>query len=153
MIEVLLDTGGSTDAPEALLEAAVRRTLEAEGVDAGEVSLALLDDDAIRALNREHLGRDRPTDVIAFALWEEGETVLGDVYLGLEQARRQAAEEAVPVREELVRLAVHGTLHVLGWDHPAGAGARLASPMYRRQEALVAEILTGPGNPARKAAR
>ncbi len=139
-----MDAGGFPEADPRELERAVRATLEAEGVEQGEVSLALLDDAAIQDLNRRHLGHDRPTDVLAFALWDDGEPVVGDVYVGLEQARRQAGEVGVSLREELVRLAVHGTLHVLGWDHPEEGGARSASPMYRRQEGLVASILSDP---------
>lgn len=108
---------------------------------AGEISVALLADADIRRLNREHLGHDRVTDVVAFPLWEEGEPVVGDVYVGLEQARRQAAAEGVPLAEELVRLAVHGTLHVLGWEHPEEASEREASPMYRRQERIVRAVV------------
>lgn len=140
MIEVQVDPGSFPDAPSDALEAAVRAVLEDGGVEEGEVSLALLDDEAIRELNARHLDHDRPTDVLAFALWEEGEPVVGDVYVGFEQARRQAAEAGVDLDEELVRLAVHGTLHVLGWDHPEEAEARDDSPMYRRQEALVARL-------------
>lgn len=138
-VEVHVDAGRSGADP-VRLEAAVRHVLAEEGVEAGEVSLALLGDAGIRDLNREHLGRDRPTDVIAFALWDEGEPVVGDVYLGSDQARRQAEAEGVPVAEELLRLAIHGTLHVLGWDHPEGPGEREDSPMYRRQEELLASL-------------
>lgn len=141
MIDVQVDAGGLADARVDALEAAVRATLADGGVEDGEVSLALLDDEAIHVLNRRHLGHDRPTDVLAFALWEEGEPVVGDVYVGVDQARRQAAEAGVPLDEELVRLTVHGTLHVLGWEHPEEAEARAESPMYRRQEALVARLL------------
>ncbi len=59
--------------------------------------------------------------------------------MGVDQARRQAAELGVPLDEELVRLAVHGTLHVLGHDHPEGPG-REESPMFALQEALVRAI-------------
>ena len=65
---------------------------------------------------------------------------MGDVYLGVEQAARQAAEEGVPLAEELVRLAVHGTLHVLGHDHPEGE-ERLHSPMFVLQEEIVSALL------------
>jgi probable rRNA maturation factor len=123
-----------------LLRRAVERTMEAEGAMAGEVSLTLLSDDGIRDLNRRYLGRDRPTDVIAFTL-SEGGAVLGDVYIGLDQAARQAGEAGVGVTEELVRLAVHGTLHLMGYDHPEG-DERLLSPMFDRQERLVRELLT-----------
>lgn len=150
---VLIDGGPGGRRWEGLLEGAVRRVLESEGIAAAEVSVALLDDEAIRRLNREHLGRDRPTDVLAFSLWEEGEPVVGDVYLGLEQAVRQAEDEGVPLAQELVRLAVHGTLHVLGWDHPEEAAARADSPMFRLQERLVRAVVeeepgARPGRPA-----
>jgi probable rRNA maturation factor len=123
------------------LERAVRHTLASGGVENGEVSLTLLDDESIRALNRRYLSRNRATDVLAFALGP-GPAVLGDVYVGVDQARLQASELGVPLEEELVRLAVHGTLHVLGHDHPEGSG-REESPMFALQEALVREIRRG----------
>ncbi|HSG47691.1 MAG TPA: rRNA maturation RNase YbeY [Longimicrobiales bacterium] len=144
MAEVLVDTGGRPDlAPH--LEAAVRAVLSRHDVHDGEISVALLDDGDIRALNRDHLGHDYPTDVLSFALWEEGEPVVGDIYLGYDQALRQAGEEGIPPREELLRLAVHGTLHVLGYDHPDAPAERAASEMYREQEAILAELLASPG--------
>lgn len=124
---------------ESLIREAVERTLGAEGAGDAEISLTLLGDEAIQALNREYLSRDRPTDVIAFSLGEEGD-VLGDVYIGADQARRQGEELGIDVSEELVRLAIHGTLHVLGHDHPED-GDRSASPMYRLQERLVDEVM------------
>lgn len=121
------------------LERAVGVVLADGGVAEAELSLTLLDDGGIRALNLRYLGEDRPTDVIAFALGREP-VLVGDVYLGSEQAARQAAELGLPLGEELVRLAVHGTLHVLGHDHPEGDD-REESPMFRLQEALVRRIL------------
>lgn len=122
---------------EEELRRAVALALEtAAGDVAGELSLTLLDEDEIAGLNREWLGRGGPTDVLAFDLGEAGELV-GDVYVCPPVARRAAEEEDVPLREELVRLAVHGTLHVLGHDHPEG-GDRWSSPMFRLQESLVA---------------
>ncbi|RMH15027.1 MAG: rRNA maturation RNase YbeY [Gemmatimonadetes bacterium] len=126
------------------MERAVRHALASAGVTEAEVSLTLLDDAGIRELNRRYLERDRPTDVIAFTLSAPGEPVLGDVYVGAEQAARQAADAGLPLTEELVRLAVHGTLHVLGHDHPEGP-ERLESPMFRLQESLVAELLDADG--------
>ena len=126
------------DAPR--LERAVRHVLDGEGRAEGEVSVTLLDDGGIRELNREYLERDFVTDVIAFALHEPDTPVLGDVYIGFEQCRRQAAECGVDPGEELLRLVVHGTLHVLGYDHPEGE-ERTRSPMFERQEALVRALL------------
>jgi len=79
-------------------------------------------------------------DVISFALHGPDDPILGDVYLGGAQAARQAEEEGVTLQEELVRLVVHGTLHVLGHDHPQGE-ERLESPMFLLQEELVHQLL------------
>ncbi len=130
----------ATDAER--IEAAVRHVLRAEGVAEGEVSVALVGDGEITALNREWLDHDWATDVISFNLNGPGEPPLGDVYLGVEQAARQAAELGADPGEELLRLAVHGTLHVLGYEHPEGAD-RADSEMFRRQEALLREFLSG----------
>jgi probable rRNA maturation factor len=137
-LEVQVSTG-SFEAPAEILSAAVRLTLTAEGHGSAEISVTLLDDDQIRRLNAEYLGKDVPTDVLAFALGDE-KAPLGDVYVGFDQARRQAAELGVPVTEELVRLVVHGTLHTLGYDHPEGT-EREGSPMFVRQEELVRQAL------------
>ena len=124
------------------IEKAVRHTLADAAVETAEVSVTLLDDEAIRAMNRDYLDRDRVTDVIAFTLssGEDSAGLLGDVYLGAEQAIRQAGELSVPVPEELMRLAIHGTLHVLGHDHPEGTG-RSESAMFRVQERLLKDVL------------
>jgi probable rRNA maturation factor len=126
---------------------AVEATLADRGVEQAEVSVTLLDDEAIRALNREYLGHDRPTDVLSFALYGAGEPVLGDVYVGWEQAAVQADREDVTLLEEMARLVVHGTLHVLGHDHPDEAEARARSDMYRVQESILAG-LDLPSTPA-----
>lgn len=128
-----------TTVDAGLLEAAVRRTWEEDARGGGAVSVTLLDDEGIAELNRTYLDRDGPTDVIAFTLGDASAPV-GDVYLGAGQAARQATEYGVSLVEELVRLTVHGTLHVLGYDHPEGA-ERATSPMFLRQEALVRAVM------------
>lgn len=138
--EVHVDDESYPDAPVALIERAVRRALAAANVSEIEVSVALLPDGDMSRLNREYLGRDRTTDVLAFALPDDDGSTLGDVYLGYEQARRQADELGVPFREELARLAIHGTLHVLGHDHPDGP-ERVESEMFLLQERLLAELM------------
>ena len=126
----------------ALARRAARKACERAGVADAEVSIALVGDDEIAELNQRFLAHEGPTDAISFPLWEEGETPVGDVYVGLAQALRQAAENGVTAREEVVRLVVHGTLHVLGWDHEGG-DERLAGEMWALQERIVAEV-TGP---------
>jgi probable rRNA maturation factor len=143
VITVLIDDGGRAGIPLKDLEHAVLGACASQGASDGEVSVALLDDNAIADLNMDHLGHEGPTDVLAFALYEAGEPIVGDVYVGVEQAARQAEEAGVTLREELVRLVVHGTLHVLGLDHPDDAAERAASSMYRIQEALVQGVI-GP---------
>jgi probable rRNA maturation factor len=84
---------------------------------------------------------DRATDVIAFGM-RHGPQRVGDVYICPSVAARAAHEQGVPLEEELIRVVVHGTLHALGYDHPAGA-SRLRSPMWQRQERYVAGLRRG----------
>jgi probable rRNA maturation factor len=122
-----------------------RAVLRSERVRDAMLSVSFVSNRAIRAINREHLGRDRLTDVIAFAFKPSGKgaPIVGDVYIAPQVARASAEANAISAREELVRLIVHGTLHVLGHDHPE-SDARTRSEMWRRQERLVAR-LTRPG--------
>lgn len=115
--------------------------LRAEGVKHAMLSVAFVSRGTIAALNRRHLKRRGTTDVIAFGFAPAGDRgpVVGDVYIAADVARAQARELGVPVSEELLRLVVHGTLHVLGHDHPEGA-RRVASAMWRRQESLLSRL-------------
>jgi probable rRNA maturation factor len=120
----------------------VRTVLRAEGVDDALISVAFVSRRAMAGLNRKHLGHAGPTDVISFGLTrvDRKVPVIGDIYISPDVARAQAREHGVGIREELARLAVHGTLHVLGHEHPEG-GERTESSMWRRQEALLAKAL------------
>lgn len=93
--------------------------------DEAEVGVTLTDDDGIHAVNREYRGKDRPTDVISFAL-NDGEEcladnpaalLLGDIIISLDTAKRQAQEYGHSLEREMAYLAVHGMLHLLGYDH------------------------------------
>jgi probable rRNA maturation factor len=119
---------------------AVRATLTAQEVNGAEISVALVGDDAMAELNRSWLGHDGPTDVIAFPLYEEGEPPAGDIYVDVTQGVRQANALGIDPAEEIVRLAIHATLHVLGHDHPDG-DERVETPMWQIQERLVREVL------------
>ena len=120
----------------------VEATARAEAVEAGEISVTFCSMTAIAELNQKYLNQEGSTDVIAFNLGE-GNRPLGDVYICPEIARRSAEEYGVSPREELLRLVVHGVLHVLGYDHPEGP-ERADSEMFRRQEAVL-EGLKSPG--------
>ena len=117
-----------------------RGVLRAEGVRDAAISIAFVRSSEIAAVNRAHLGHDGPTDVISFPLVAAGGAPLGgDVYISPEVAARNAREHGVGVREEIARLVVHSMLHVLGAEHPEGEG-RESSPMWRRQEKLLARL-------------
>jgi probable rRNA maturation factor len=148
--------GGSVPA----LRRAIAATLEAEGAAHREVSVLLTDDAEIRALNRDHRGKDKPTDVLAFALDEAGEVLeasLGDVVISVERARAQAAGRGVELDHELELLAVHGTLHLLGYDHAEPDEARTMRARTRairaalaRRRAAEAERAGTPVKPLKK---
>jgi probable rRNA maturation factor len=116
----------------------VTRVLEGERRDA-LISVTFLGRDAMRRMNAEHRGRDVPTDVLAFAMTDAGGRPVGDVYVCPWVAAREAKARGVSLREELIRLLVHGTLHALGRTHPEGEG-RTRSPMWRRQERYVGAL-------------
>ena len=120
------------------------RILSDLGCRESELSILLVDDDEIQRLNREYLCRDRPTNVLAFAM-REGENqhlnpaLLGDVVVSTETAQREALQRDVTLEEELALLLVHGILHLLGYDHenePAEAA---------QMEAKEEEVLTHLG--------
>ena len=107
------------------LKRAVETVLRWEGRP-GEVTVVVTDEQGIRELNRDFLGRDRVTDVLAFSTQQEGGpfvpapeagNYLGDVIVCYPRAEQQALEEAHSVQEELALLVVHGVLHLLGYDH------------------------------------
>jgi probable rRNA maturation factor len=140
LVEVSVGEGVSPPVSAAAVERAVAAVLRAEGIQEAEISVALLGDEEMAALNREYLDHEGTTDSIAFALYEDGEAPLGDVYVGVEQAARQAAEFGATPAEEVLRIAIHGTLHVLGYDHPGGE-ERADSEMFRRQEEILRAVL------------
>jgi probable rRNA maturation factor len=91
-----------------------------------EVSVTLVDNEIIAALNREYRNVDSPTDVLSFAMMEgeeivdvneDGEAILGDIVISLEKAVEQAGEYGHSIEREIAFLTLHGTLHLLGYDH------------------------------------
>ena len=125
--------------PAALVRRAVATVLRGERRQA-TISVTFLGREAMRRLNAEHKGHGRPTDVLSFALSDPAGGTLGDVYVCPWVAEREARSRGIPLRQELIRLVVHGTLHALGREHPED-DRRTSSPMWRRQERYV-EALT-----------
>lgn len=123
---------------EATLRRAVSTVLRGERKRA-PISLTFLGPVAMQRLNHRHKGHDLPTDVLSFAL-PIGDAVMGDIYLCRAIAAAEARRRGIPLREELVRLVIHGVLHVLGYDHPNASG-RETSPMWKRQERYLARVL------------
>ena len=128
----------------ARLGRVARRLLRRLGRAETELSILLVDDREMRALNHRYRGIDRPTDVLAFAQSEGGGAVpdglLGDVVISVDTAKRQAREIGHSLGHEADRLLIHGLLHLLGYDHERSAAE--ARRMQRR-ERLLARTLAG----------
>lgn len=109
---------------------------EAEGMTEGEVTLTFVDDESIHALNRDYRGIDRPTDVLSFAMQDDGTEeldiifevesedepdpisgMLGDIIISVERAVAQSEEYGHSLEREIGFLFVHGFLHLIGYDH------------------------------------
>lgn len=113
--------------------------LSVSGCPDAQLSILLVDDAGIQELNRDYLGKDRPTNVISFAMREgEGSDVqpdlLGDVVISAETAARDAAEAGVSFESELYFLLLHGILHLLGYDHERGTTAEAVLMEARERE-------------------
>ncbi len=131
---------GSRVGREMLLRMA-RGALRKMGVPSAQVSIALVSDRKMRALNRRWRGVSRTTDVLAFPLGETegdgGKAMLGEVVISVERARRQARAHGEPLRREVARLMIHGLLHLAGEDDSTAAKSRR---MWARQEAFLKEV-------------
>lgn len=110
-----------------MFESLIRRILKREKAK-GKINLILINDREIRKLNKQYRKKDKPTDVLAFPMGEEG--ILGDIAISFETAQRNAKRFGVPYRRELKRLVIHGVLHLLGYDH--GRRMRDAEEIYQK---------------------
>lgn len=121
------------------LRRVARLTLNALGCSQADLHLIYVDDREIRGLNRRFLGKNRPTDVLAFDVDEEGPVPLpGEIVISWETARRQAKRLGHSLEEELSLLTIHGLLHLVGYDDGAPLEARL---MHTRARALFHQIV------------
>ncbi|WP_158815255.1 rRNA maturation RNase YbeY [Methylocapsa sp. S129] len=126
---------------EKLARRGIEASLEMSGIrilDGAEVSVQLVDDSQIRALNAQWRGLDKPTNVLSFPASAPEKIaaapMLGDIVMAFETAEREAAEEGKTLADHAAHLVVHGFLHLLGFDHQIAADAN-------RMEALETRIL------------
>ncbi|MGG0050641.1 rRNA maturation RNase YbeY [Bacillus atrophaeus] len=129
LIDIIDETESVAEEMLKEVEKLLQFAAEREGVqDQAEVSVTIVTNDEIQQINKEYRGKDTPTDVISFALEEEGEDeveivgvemppVLGDIIISADRTREQAEEYGHSFLRELGFLAVHGFLHLLGYDH------------------------------------
>jgi len=112
-----------TDADEdphiaGLISEAIISSARGEGREIGRIVVVVTGDEQLKELNSSYLNYDEPTDVLAFDLSDGGDALVeGDIYISLPRAALQANERGDTRDAEVVRLAVHGFLHLCGWDH------------------------------------
>ncbi len=133
-IEVAHRNGGRL---EAFVHRSARRFLGTLKLSGRELSISLVTDRAIRALNRRWRNEDRATDVLSFPAGESprgapGPTPLGDVVISLDTAVREARRRGRTVEDEVALYLAHGLLHLLGYDHERRADARKMAAMEER---------------------
>jgi len=125
-VEVLQEGAHAVALDSEALHALLLSVLQSHGAR-GALCCILTGDAAIAQLNREYRQKDAPTDVLSFDLRDQvhpGDAQIGDIYISLDRARHQAAEGGLALQEEVSRLAVHGALHLLGFDHGTNAERR-----------------------------
>jgi probable rRNA maturation factor len=117
---------------------AIKSVLEYESVRSFQVSVVFVGSRFIRRINRRYLQHDYVTDVIAFPLGEgKGTPLEGEMYVNLDQARSQARDYRVPFAEEIRRLLIHGTLHLLGYTDST---SRKKEQMTQREDLLLTRL-------------
>jgi probable rRNA maturation factor len=144
-VVVQVDDEFAGEVDPADIAAAVIATLAAEK-QSGEVTVVITTDEAVAELNRQYRDTDGPTDVLSFhaqaptpgfVAAPEMDAYLGDIIIALPFTRRQAARVGKSLRAELRLLAIHGALHLLGYDH---AEPDEEADMWARQDAILASL-------------
>ena len=123
---------------EAVVGRVLQQLLALVGETTSEISIEFVGDARMRRLNRGYRQKDQTTDVLAFAYREAGgpaTPMLGDVVVSVPTAKRQAESLGHSLNEELIRLLIHGLLHVVGYDHELGE--KEAQRMRRKEEKLL----------------
>jgi probable rRNA maturation factor len=130
VVRVSVQGGPFEGVSRAVVQRRAHKMLRALALPAVELSIALVDDAAIQALNRSYRKKDKPTDVLSFAQKDDPSTLrdgdlLGDVILSIPTTARQAREQKRPLLDELTMLLAHGMLHLVGYDHRTAAEDRV----------------------------
>ncbi len=149
-IFVYVDDAYAPAVPVARLTEAVALTLRRHEIPPGrEVALAITGDEEVRALNRQHRQIDAPTDVLSFPAGDPDEYLppgedaayLGDIVVAYPYTATHAAEDGHDLADVLVLLAVHGTLHLIGYDHDT---ATAQAAMWSEQESILRALGVSP---------
>lgn len=136
-VEVEIMNEQEENIPETLTTLLVKllnKAAEMEGIKDKEVAVTFVDNDHIQQLNRQFRDKDKPTDVLSFPLDEED--ALGDIIISIPKAREQAEQYGHSFEREMGFLAVHGFLHLLGYDHETEEEEKA---MFGRQEQILLE--------------
>jgi len=157
-IDVLVVSGLWKDAEslQTIMRRAVTRAAAKLSTSAAELAIVLTDDSAIRALNRDWRGIDKATNVLAFPTTDASAEHLGDIVLAFESVAREAHSERKPLAHHLAHLAVHGFLHLVGYDHESPKQALEMERVEReilRQVAIPDPYRPRPRLPRKRAAK
>lgn len=148
IIDILNEQGSASVEAEELVSRVLSFVAEKEGIaEDAEVSISFVSNEEIQEMNRTYRGKDAVTDVISFALQEKGvgeidiigeePMLLGDIIISADRAKEQAKEYNHSFERELAFLAVHGLLHLLGYDHQSEAEEQ---QMFSKQHAYLNEF-------------
>lgn len=143
-VEIVLRTGGGKLSLRRLKKTG-RRILDLLDQKRAELSLALVGDREIQELNARYRNKNEPTDVLSFPMdpaLPAGKRILGDVVISVEQAEKQARKRSKTLDDEIERLLIHGTLHLLGYDHERSEGE---AKVMRALERKISRALCGRG--------
>ncbi|MCE9527063.1 MAG: rRNA maturation RNase YbeY [Planctomycetales bacterium] len=117
---------------EARLKRAVRAVLKDAGFENGEISIAVVDDAEMHALNRKYLDHDYPTDVLSFVLDEEDHRLDGEIIVSSDYAAREAEIYQWKAEDEILLYVIHGSLHLVGHDDQDAAPKKLMREQERK---------------------
>jgi probable rRNA maturation factor len=146
-VEVQIEGPFADKVSQEWLSSVAQTALDMENRSAGSLTLVITDDETVRGLNRDYLGIDAPTDVLAFGgespdfvSAPEAADYLGDVLISYPQAQRQVDAAGHSVEAELTLLVIHGVLHLLGYDH---VSADEKDAMWQRQGRILSHLGLG----------